>query len=252
MNQQHCLKQLRLLKLTGMAHALEQQWSTPQTYDDLDFTERMGLLLDQETTSRTNKRLQRLIKTAGFKELATVEAIDYAHPRGLKKTQMASLLNPDWIVRHQNLVITGPTGCGKTYLACAIGNQACHHDYSVRYYRATRLFERLTISHADGSYLKLINLIAKTHVLIIDDWGLETLTQSQRNDFLEIMEDRHGSATTIVTSQLPLTKWHGSIGDPTLADAILDRLIHNAHKIKLKGDSMRKKHSALTEDEHLG
>jgi len=164
---------------------------------------------------------------------------------------MAALLNCDWINRNQNIVITGPTGCGKTYLTCAIGNHACHHDHSVKYYRATRLFETLTISHGDGSYLKLINQLAKVDILIIDDWGLERLSQSQRNDLLEIMEDRHGSKSTIVTSQLPLTKWHASIGDATLADAILDRLLHNAHKLNLKGESMRKVRSSLTEDEHL-
>ncbi len=251
MGQQHCLKQLRILKLTGMAQSLEQQWSQPNTYDDLDFTERMSLLVDQEVSSRANKRLQRLIKTAQFKMMATADAIDYAHPRGLKKSQMAALLNCDWINRHQNIVITGPTGCGKTYLTCALGNHACHHDYSVKYYRATRLFEMLTISHGDGSYLKLINQLAKVDILIIDDWGLEKLSQSQRNDLLEIMEDRHGSKSTIVTSQLPLTKWHASIGDATLADAILDRLLHNAHKLNLKGESMRKVRSTLTEDEHL-
>jgi len=252
MLQQQCLKQLRMLKLSGMAHALEQQWSQPHTYDDLSFDERMGLLVNQEMTSRANKRLQRLLKAARFKESACIENIDYAHPRGLKKSQLASLLSGDWMTKKQNLVITGPTGCGKTYLACAIGHHACHQDISVRYYRAPRLFEMLTISHGDGSYLKLINQLEKTDLLIVDDWGLETLTQSQRNDLLEIMEDRHGSKSTIVTSQLPTTKWHAHIGDPTLADAILDRLLHNAHKLNLKGESMRKVHAALTEDEHLG
>ncbi len=252
MTQQHFLKQLRTLKLSGMAHALEQQWSQPHTYDDLSFDERVGLLVDKEITARANKRLQRLIKAARFKEVATIEDIDYEHPRGLKKSQIASLLSGEWINRHQNLVITGPTGCGKTYLACALGHHACHYDHSVRYYRATRLFELLTISHGDGSYLKLINQLARTDVLIIDDWGLEKLTQSQRNDLLEIMEDRHGSKSTIVTSQLPVTKWHTSIGDATLADAILDRLLHNAHKMKLKGESMRKARALLTEGEHLG
>ena len=251
MNQQTCLIQLRQLKLSGMANALELQWSLPHTYSDLDFDERISLLIDQESSARTNKRLQRLISAAQSKEIAEVDAIDYAHPRGLKKSQFTALLNGEWINKHQNLVITGPTGCGKTFLACAIGHHACHFDYSVRYFRANRLFEMLTISHGDGSYLKLINQLAKTQVLIIDDWGLEKLTQSQRSDLLEIMEDRHGSQSTIITSQLPVTKGHASIGDATLADAILDRLLHNAHKLSLKGESMRKTRSTLTEDEHL-
>ncbi len=253
MSQQHCLTQLRGLKLSGMAHALEQQWSQPQTYDDLSFDERFELLVSQESTFRSNKRLQRLLKAARFKEIACIEDIDYAHPRGLKKSQLAGLLSGDWLAKKQNLVITGPTGCGKTYLACALGQHACHQNYSVRYYRSTRLFEMLTISHGDGSYLKFITQLAKVDLLIIDDWGLDTLTQSQRNDFLEVMEDRHGNKSTVVTSQLPTLKWHGHIGDATLADAILDRLLHNAHKLTLKGESMRKVRAALTpEDEHLG
>ncbi len=251
MLQEHCLKQLRQLKLAGMAQALEQQWQQPHSYDDMSFEERMGFLVDQEATSRADKRLQRLIKAARFKVVATVDAIDYSHPRGLQKPQMASLQSCEWISKNRNVVISGPTGCGKTYLACALGQQGCHHDYSVRYFRSTRLFEQLTVSHGDGSYLKLIAQLAKTDVLIIDDWGLEKLTQSQRNDFLEIMEDRHGSKSTIVTSQLPLEKWHSSIGDATLADAILDRLLHNAHKFNLKGESMRKSLSGLTEAEQL-
>lgn len=252
MSQENCLKQLRTLKLGGMMQSLEMQWSQPQTYDDLGFSERLELMFNQELTSRANKRLQRLLKAARFKVTATINDINYAHPRGLNKSQVASLLNCEWISKYQNLVITGPTGCGKTFLACAIGHHACHHDISVRYYRATRLFEALTMSHGDGSYLKLINQIAKSDLLIIDDWGLDTLTQSQRNDLLEIMEDRHGSKSTIVTSQLPVTKWHHFIGDATLADAILDRLLHNAHKLNLKGESMRKVMSSLTEGEHLG
>jgi len=252
MLQEQCLKQLRTLKLSGMAQSLELQCSQPHTYDDLGFDERLGIMVSQELTSRADKRLQRLLKSARFKVAATIDDIDYAHPRGLKKSQVAALLTCEWITKKQNMVITGPTGCGKTFLACAIGHHACHHNISVRYYRATRLFEALTISHGDGSYLKFINQIAKADLLVIDDWGLETLTQSQRNDLLEIMEDRHGSKSTIVTSQLPLTKWHHFIGDATLADAILDRLLHNAHKLELKGESMRKMMSSLTEGEHLG
>jgi len=252
MLQQHSLKQLHQLKLSGMADALELQWNQPQTYDDLSFDERLGLLINQEVTSREDKRLQRLLKAARFKLPARLEDIDYTHPRGLKKSQVAALQSGDWIHKKQNLVITGPTGCGKTYLACAIGHHACHQGYSVRYFRATRLFESLTISHGDGSYLKWIAQLAKADVLIVDDWGLETLTQSQRNDLLEIMEDRHGSKSTVFTSQLPTTKWHAYIGDATLADAILDRLLHNAHKLHLRGESMRKVKSNLTEVEHLG
>ncbi|MBT4683971.1 MAG: ATP-binding protein [Chloroflexi bacterium] len=252
MLQEQSLKQLRMLRLGGMAQSLELQWEQPQTYDDLSFDERIGLLIDEEMTSRANKRLQRLMKSARFKISARLEDIDYAHPRDLKKAQIASLQTSNWIAKKQNLIITGPTGCGKTYLACAIGNHACHHDYSVRYFRSSRLFEELTISHGDGRYLKLLSQIEKADILIIDDWGLEKLTLSQRNDLFEIMEDRHGSKSTIITSQLPTTKWHSHIGDATLADAILDRLLHNAHRLKLKGESMRKTKFALTEDEHLG
>jgi len=251
MLQKQSLEQLRALKLTGMANALELQWSQPHTYDDLCFDERIGLLIHQEVTSKTDKRLKRFLKAAKFKLDARVEDIDYAHPRGLKKSQFAGLLTADWIHKKRNLVITGPTGCGKTYLACALGHLACHQNYTVRYFRATRLFEALTISHGDGSYLKLIHQMNRTDLLIIDDWGLEKLTQSQRNDLLEIMEDRHNDRSTIITSQVPTTKWHAYIGDATLADAILDRLLHNAHKIELKGESMRKTKASLTEDERL-
>jgi len=252
MLQKQTLHQLRSLKFSGMADALELQWSQPQTYDDISFDERLALMVNQEVTSRENKRLQRLLKAARFKLSARLEEVDYTHPRGLMKKQIAALQTGDWITRKRNLLITGPTGCGKTYLACAMGHYACHQGISVRYFRATRLFEMLTIAHGDGSYLKIMNQLARTEVLILDDWGLEKLTLSQRNDLLDIMEDRHATKSTIVTSQLPTTKWHTYIGDATLADAILDRLLHNAHKLKLKGESMRKIMSSLTEDEHLG
>ncbi|UZE94408.1 IS21-like element helper ATPase IstB [Alkalimarinus alittae] len=245
------LQQLRQLKLLGLADALEQQFNQPNTYDGLSFSERIGLLIQYEMTYRNDKRLQRLLKAAHLKVPARLEDVDYSHPRGLGQSTVAGLQSNEWIKRHQNLVITGPTGCGKTYLACALGHHACHQGYRVRYFRASRLFEQLTISHGDGSYLKLLAQIAKMDLLIIDDWGLEPLTQSQRNDLLEIMEDRHNSKSTLFTSQLPLTQWHDFIADPTLADAILDRLLHNAHKLNLKGESMRKLMTTLTEDDHL-
>ena len=251
MLQKQTLTQMRALKLSGMADALELQWNQPQTYDDLSFDERLALMINQEMTSRDNKRLQRLLKSAHFKVSANLENVDYTHPRGLMKKHIAGLQTGDWLIKNRNLVITGPTGCGKTFLACAIGNYACHQGASVRYFRATRLFEMLTIAHGDGSYLKMIAQLAKNDVLIIDDWGLEKLTLSQRNDLLEIMEDRHTTKSTIFTSQLPTIKWHDYIGDVTLADAILDRLLHNTHKLELKGESMRKMMSSLTEDEHL-
>ena len=138
------------------------------------------------------------------------------------------------------MLLTGPTGCGKTYLGCVLATQACRHGYSVRYFRASRLLEQLTIAHGDGRFAKLINQLAKTDLLVLDDWGLETLSLSQRNDVLELMEDRHGSRSTLITSQVPIQQWHDSIGDPTLADAILDRLLHNSHRLALKGESMRR------------
>ena len=245
------LQQLRQLKLTGLANALEMQFSQPSTYEELSFVERVSLAIQQEVTYRQDKRLQRLLRGAKFKVNARLEDVDYSHPRRLKQSVIAGLQSNDWIARHQNIALTGPTGCGKTYIACAFGHHACHQGHRVHYYRATRLFEQLTIAHGDGSYLKLLENIAKTELLIIDDWGLEPLTQSQKNDLLEIMEDRHNGKSTIFTSQLPISKWHEFINDPTLADAFLDRLLHNAHKLTLKGESMRKVFTSLTEDEHL-
>lgn len=245
------VQQLRQLRLTGLADALEAQFRQPNTYDELGFAERIGLAIEQEITYRNDKRLQRLLSAARFKEMARLTDVDYSHPRGLKPSTVAALQSNHWINKGHNLVMTGPTGCGKTYLACALGHHACVHGHPTRYFRASRLFEQLTIAHGDGSYLKLLAQIAKAEVLIIDDWGLEPLAQVQKNDLLEIMEDRHNKKTTIVTSQLPVENWHDFINDPTLADAILDRLLHNAHKINLKGESMRKLMTTLTEDDRL-
>ena len=238
--QTQILTQLRQLKLSGMADALIRQHEHPGTYDALSFEERLQLLTDNEQNDRDQRRQNRLLKAAQFKIAAQANNIDYQHPRGLKQSIMASLLQGHWIAKHQNLLITGPCGSGKTYLACAIGHTACLKDYRVKYYRLSRLLLALSQAKADGSYRKALQAIAKLNLLIIDDWGLEALNAAQRNDLMEIMDDRHDQASTLMMSQLPTDQWYGAIGDNTLADAILDRLMHSAHRINLKGESMRK------------
>lgn len=244
------LNTLRSLKLTGMAEGLEQQLEQPSTHSELGFEERLALMVDRETTHRNNNKVARLLKAARLKLQAHPEEIDYQHPRGLQRSQFADLLSSRWIHQHQNVLITGPTGCGKTYLGCALANQACRHGLSVRYFRTSRLLESLSIAHGDGRFAKLIQQLAKTDLLVLDDWGLEKMTLSQRNDLLEIMEDRHGQRSTLITSQLPIGQWHKAIGDATLADAILDRLLHNSHKLNLKGESMRKAMSKMGHSDH--
>jgi len=250
--QSQTLMQLHQLKLGGMAAALQTQLEQVGTYEGLPFIERLSLLLDQENLQREQRKQQRLIRQARFKLNACVQDIDYQHPRNLKKSQLAQLAQGDWINRSQNLLLTGPCGSGKTYLACALGHNACMQGYSVRYYRLSRLLLELTQTKADGTYHKKLQQLAKTQLLIIDDWGLEGLKPAQRNDLMEIMDDRHGESSTVVISQLPTDQWYANIGDNTLADAILDRLMHNAHRLLLKGESMRKIMSGLTQDEHLG
>ena len=239
------LDKLQALRLTGMLKALIEQAAMPDI-DALSFEERLGLLIDREMTEREDRRLKTRLRQAKLKQNACVEEIDYRHPRGLDKSLMRDLIQCQWIKRHLNLLITGPTGVGKTWIGCALAQKACREGYTALYLRLPRLLQELSIAKGDGTYAKLLVRLAKVDVLILDDWGLSRLIAEQRRDLLEIMEDRHDNRSTIVTSQLPLEKWHNSIGDPTMADAILDRLVHNAYKINLKGESMRKRKSDLT------
>lgn len=237
---------LHTLRLTGMLQALDEQQARPGTAE-LGFEERLALLVDREVLYRENRRLERLLKAARLRIHACAEDIDYRHPRGLEKSRMASLLTLDWIRQSLNLCLTGPTGCGKTWLACAFGNEACRRGFSVRYLRLPRLFDMLRVAHGDGSYSRLMNQLLKTDLLILDDWGIQKVSAAQRSDLMEVIEDRHGRRSTLIASQLPTEYWHEYIGEATVADAILDRLLHGSHRLNLTGESMRKMESKLTE-----
>ncbi|NOQ95033.1 MAG: AAA family ATPase [Desulfobacterales bacterium] len=243
------LEKLHSLKLNGMAKALEEQLQM-EDLKELSFEERLGLLVDREVTERRNRKLQTLLKKAKLRLNASIEDIDYRHPRGLDKSLILSLASCQWVEEHNNILITGPTGAGKSYLACALAQKACREGYRTLYFRLTRLLQELTMARGDGRYGKMLITLAKNDLLVIDDWGLAPLDDHGRRDILEILEDRHNVRSTIVTSQIPVQNWHEIIGDPTLADAILDRLVHNAYKITLKGESMRKRLKSLTQAGH--
>nr|WP_320010896.1 IS21-like element helper ATPase IstB [uncultured Desulfobulbus sp.] len=239
------LEKLYTLRFTGMAAALDEQMQM-NSLADMSFEERLGLLLDREITARETRRLQTRLRAAKLRQDGCIEDIDFRHPRGLDKSLALRLASCDWIRERNNLIITGPTGVGKTYLACAFAQKACREGLNTLYLRTTKLFEDLALAKGDGRYLKLLKAFAKADLLVLDDYGLVQLGREQRHDLLEILEDRHGLKSTLVTSQLPVDHWHKQIGDPTVADAILDRLVHTAHKIQLKGESMRKKKANLT------
>jgi DNA replication protein DnaC len=241
------LDKLQILRFFGMLSALEEQMKMPDI-EKLSFDERFGLLIDREMIDRQNRRFKTRLRKAKLRQNACLEDIDFRHPRGLDKSLMLQLASGQWIKEANNLLIIGPTGVGKTYLACALAHKACQLDYSAFYFRLPRLLQQLDIAKGDGRYGKLLKNFAKTNLLVIDDWGLKKLIKEQSHDLLEIFEDRHRLQSTLITSQLPVDHWHEIIGNPTLADAILDRLIHNAYRINLMGESMRKKKSNLTKN----
>ena len=233
---------LERLRFFGMRTALEEQIHMPDI-GELSFEERLGLLVDRECTERETRRLTTRLRNARLKQNACVEDVDFRHPRKLNKMLFMQLAGCQWIKEHLNVLLIGPTGVGKTYLACALAHKACREGYSAVYFRLPRLLHDLSIAKADGRYVKVLAAISRIDLLVLDDWGLDTLIKEQRHDLLEILEDRHGLRSTLITSQLPVNHWHEIIADPTLADAILDRLVHNAYKLELSGESMRKKQS---------
>ena len=245
------LEKLYSMRLNGMADAFKDQIMQPEM-NELSFEERFAFLVDQHWTWREDRRLKTLLRNAKLKDNACIEDIDYKSPRGINKSLILSLSSCDWIRNTQNIIITGPTGVGKTYLACAFANSACRKGFSSLYKRLPRLFQEVSIARADGTYPKLMNKIAKVKVLIIDDFCITPVKEPERKDLLEVIEDRQGISSTIISTQIPVKNWFEAIGDPTIADAVLDRLIHNAHKIDLKGEFMRKIRSRLTNKNKSG
>ncbi len=247
MTQSQLQEQLRSLRLGHFAQALQQQQCQATTYEDMSFEERLGLLAQHEIHCRQSTKVKRLLKQASLRLDAHASRLKYRSERGLRKDKIGSLLSGQYLHHAHNIIITGATGCGKTYLACALAKQACEQHQTVRYYRLGQLLDELNIGHADGSYRQQLAQIAKKKLLILDDWGMEKLNARQANDLLDVMEERYQNASTIIASQLPVAEWYKLMTNPTVADALLDRLLHNSHRIELTGESMRK----LDQSDHL-
>lgn len=250
MFQQPLLDRLAALRLPGFRQGLEEQ-AVSTHYADLPFEDRLGLLVDREWQRRENARLARGRRAAHLPQAACIEDLDLSPARGLDRRSVLGLAQCDWIRHHLNLLILGPTGAGKSYLACALGEAACRQGLSVRYLRTSRLLEALAHAHADGSYPHLLESFARVSLLVLDDWLRDPLTPVQARDLLEILDDRYGQRSTVVAAQLPVTDWHPRIADPTIADAMLDRLVHNAHRLELTGESQRKKRSPLAQSDQV-
>jgi DNA replication protein DnaC len=240
MNNHETLSKMQEMRLNGMKQQFELILETHQ-HSEYTADEMLAVLIDSEYNDRHNRRLQRLLKQAKFRYSASIEEIDFASSRNLDKTQFLRLASCDFIKKHESVIITGPTGSGKSFLASALGHQACQDGFKVLYYNLGKLFAKLRIMKADTSDIREKDRIEKHDLLILDDFGLEMLDTQDRITLLEIIEDRHGKRSTIITSQLPVAKWYDVIGDPTIADAILDRIVHTAHRIELRGESLRKK-----------
>ena len=234
------IDKLRAMRLSGMARALEEQLHQPDI-GRLAFDERLAMLIDREEVDRHNAALAQRLRLAHLRQAACLEDIDYSLPRGLDRALIRSLAAGRWLAEHHNVLVLGPTGAGKSFVSCALGNQAAREGHSVRYQRLSRLLDELAMARAEGRYTRVLTRLCKLSLLILDDWLMAKLTADQRRDLMEVIDDRHQCGSTVLATQIPVARWHEQIGDPTLADGILDRLVHNAHRIELRGESMRKK-----------
>lgn len=248
MTREETFQKLSDIRMHGFSRALREQLDRDESYEHLGFEDRVGILVDREWTEREARSLTRRLQLAKLRDrVASIEDIDFQHPRGLDRNLVRRLATCEWIKKKQNLIVTGSTGCGKTFIACAFGHKACREGFSVVYRRVPRMLGEMQIAHGDGSLSRLLARWAKTDLLILDDWGLAPLTAQHRHDLLEVIEDRHGERSTIIAAQLPIDDWHKYIGDPAVADAALDRIVHSAHHIAMKGESMRKKRAKMPE-----